>query len=203
MDFKNILTAFFLFSVMVLNALTNEEIFRKALKKYENNDTVHYAEFTQSNFWRELDAEKVSKGELIYSDKGVVINYFEPDRQMLRYNDENITVTDYNEKTVLRMDNDGSVDFRPAEIISKIADNFSSAENKKNFTSFILKVKEDSDLIAAECDIDEKFSIIRIEYTDIDSNRVEFKFTEKRMNKKKLEDKYKVEVPFDFKVIQQ
>jgi outer membrane lipoprotein-sorting protein len=184
-----------------ISALTDKEVFTKALNLY-NDESLHCVDFTQSNYWHEINTTRNSEGELIYSSNGVVINYIKPAKQMLRYNDENVTIVDYNEKTVLRMDNDGNIDFRPTKLIERISDSFSSADRKNNITTFSLNLKQDSELLFAECDIDSKFNITRINYTDIDSNRVEFNFSKREISRNDIEEKYKIKIPADFKVIQ-
>ncbi|MEA1972589.1 MAG: outer membrane lipoprotein carrier protein LolA, partial [Candidatus Cloacimonadota bacterium] len=92
----------------------------KILKKIEENyDTKTFsANFSQTNFWSEIEVEKVSNGKMFYNKEKLILNYSEPVGQQLLLEGKNLSIYDKesNQLSVTKVDNAISK-IKPIEII--------------------------------------------------------------------------------------
>lgn len=110
---------FFLIFVIVytvnITALQVEEVFSQLKNRYVEVET-YQAEFSQENYWAEVDISKISKGKMYYNNDNLLLSYQQPDGQKLLIDSTKVIMYDPQMEQVLLSDKIDTK-LRPIEIL--------------------------------------------------------------------------------------
>jgi outer membrane lipoprotein-sorting protein len=167
-------------------------------KTYENilitysNIKSYEADFTQQNYWKELDVFKQSKGKIYYNTDHFLMKYNEPEGQLLLIKKDIVTMYDAASQQAL-ISNDIQTELKPVKLISEYWD-----VSKKELTESdsinckIRLVTPDSQQIEVNI---KDFLITEFSIIDIDENSVTYNFSNEKINKSLPKDIFEITLP--------
>ncbi len=189
---------FFLFLTISLFADEQlEKVYENILITYSNIKSYE-ANFTQQNYWKELDVSKQSNGKIYYNTDCFLMKYNEPTGQLLLIKKDTVTMYDTASQQAL-ISNDLQTELRPVKLISEYWDISRKELIESDSISFRIRlITPDSQHI----EVNIKDSLIT-EFTiiDIDENSVVYKFSNEKINKSLPKDIFEITLPEDTNII--
>ncbi len=183
---------FFLFLTISLFADEQLEKIYENISITYSNIKSYEANFTQQNYWKELDVSKQSNGKIYYNTDCFLMKYSEPTGQLLLIKKDTVTMYDTASQQAL-ISNDTQTELRPVKLISEYWDVSQKELIKSDSISFRIKlVTPDSQQI--EINI-KNFQITEFTVIDIDENRVTYKFFNEKINKSLPKDIFEITLP--------
>ena len=168
-----------------------EKIYENILITYSNIKSYE-ADFTQHNYWKELDITKGSEGKIYYNTDHFLMKYSEPAGQLLLIKEDTVTMYDAASQQAL-ISNDIQTELRPVKLISEYWD-ISKKEliESDSINCKIRLITPDSQQIEVNIKnlLITEFSII-----DIDKNSVTYKFSNEKINKSLPKDIFEIILP--------
>ncbi|HCX72474.1 MAG TPA: hypothetical protein DHM37_02045 [Candidatus Cloacimonas sp.] len=179
-----------------LTATELDEVFSQLKQKYADVET-YQAEFSQQNYWTEVDIHKTSNGKIFYNNDNLLLSYQQPDGQKLLIDSTKVIMYDPSAEQVLITDKIDTK-LRPIEILKYY---WEDAEKElvttKNGYNILLKKAQNKFITATVKD--GWLKIIRIE--DNSGNWVEYSFFNEVYNKKISPQIFQIEFDDDVNII--
>jgi outer membrane lipoprotein-sorting protein len=169
----------------------NISITYSSIKSYE-------ADFTQQNYWKELDVSKQSNGKIYYNTDCFLMKYSEPTGQLLLIKKDTVTMYDTASQQAL-ISNDMQTELRPVKLISEYWDVSQKELINGDSISFRIRLitpDKQQIVVQAQDSLITEFSII-----DIDENSVTYKFSNEKINKSLPKDIFEITLPEDTNII--
>lgn len=188
----------FLFLTISLFADEQLEKIYKDISITYSNIKSYEADFTQQNYWKELDVSKQSNGKIYYNTDCLLMKYSEPTGQLLLIKKDTVTMYDAASQQALIL-NDMQTELRPVKLISEYWDISRKELIESDSISFRIRlITPDSQHIEVNIkdSLITEFSII-----DIDENSVIYKFSNEKINKSLPENIFKITLPEDTNII--
>ena len=192
--------ATYLIKILLLGLFLTGSLFAdEQLEKIYENISIIYsniksyeADFTQYNYWKELDVGKQSNGKIYYNTDCFLMKYSEPTGQLLLIKQDTVTMYDAASQQAL-ISNDIQTELRPVKLISEYWD-ISKKEliESDSINCKIRLITPDSQQIEVNIKnlLITEFSII-----DIDKNSVTYKFSNEKINKSLPKDIFEITLP--------
>ena len=169
----------------------NISITYSSIKSYE-------ADFTQQNYWKELDVSKQSNGKIYYNTDCFLMKYSEPTGQLLLIKKDTVTMYDTASQQAL-ISNDMQTELRPVKLISEYWDVSQKELINGDSISFRIRLitpDKQQIVVQAQDSLITEFSII-----DIDENSVIYIFSNEKINKSLPKDIFEITLPEDTNII--
>ena len=183
---------FFLFLTISLFADEQLEKIYENISITYSNIKSYEANFTQQNYWKELDVSKQSNGKIYYNTDCFLMKYSEPTGQLLLIKKDTVTMYDTASQQAL-ISNDTQTELRPVKLISEYWDVSQKELIKSDSISFRIKlVTPDSQQIEVNI---EDILITELNIIDIDENSVIYKFSNEKINKSLPKDIFEITLP--------
>jgi len=168
-----------------------EKVYENILITYSNIKSYE-ADFTQQNYWKELDVFKQSKGKTYYNTDHFLMKYYEPAGQLLLIKEDTVTMYDAASHQAL-ISSDMQTELRPVKLISNYWDISKKELIKNDSISFRIKlVTPDSQQIEVNI---KDFLITEFSIIDIDENSVIYNFSNEKINKSLPKDIFEITLP--------
>ncbi len=194
---KIILTILCAISLLFSAEADPENLKQKLLDAYSGINTFE-AEFVQNNFWPELDKELISYGKIYFDNDHLKLAYTDPEGQFLVLDSLIVTMFDPNSNQAI-ISASSEIDIRPRSIIKNYwQDSLLVSFQQKLETADIELRTEAGDRISFHT---ENTLITELTYSDADSNRVTYKFSELRLNQALPENVFDIILPDDVNLL--
>ena len=195
MAYRISLLLVFLLSVN-LTATELNEVFSQLKAKYADVET-YQAEFSQQNYWAEVDVTKTSRGKIFYNKDNLLLSYQQPDGQKLLIDSTKVIMYDPQNQQALISDKIDTK-LRPIEILKYYwQDAEKELVNTPNGYNILLKKAQKKNITATVKD--GWLKKIRIE--DNSGNWVEYSFFNEVYNKKISSQIFHLEFDDDVNII--
>ncbi len=188
----------FLFLTISLFADEQLEKIYKDISITYSNIKSYEADFTQQNYWKELDVSKQSNGKIYYNTDYFLMKYNEPTGQLLLIKKDTVTMYDTASQQAL-ISNDMQTELRPVKLISEYWDISKKELIKSDSISFRIRLitpDKQQIVVQAQDSLITEFSII-----DIDENSVIYIFSNEKINKSLPKDIFEITLPEDTNII--
>jgi outer membrane lipoprotein-sorting protein len=174
-----------------------EKIYENILLTYSDIKSYE-ADFTQKNYWKELDIFKQSKGNIYYNTDHFLMRYSEPAGQLLLIENDVVTMYDAASQQAL-ISNDIQTELKPVKLISEYWDVSKKELIESDSISFRIRlVTPDSQQIEVNI---KDFLITDFSIIDIDENSVIYKFSNEKINKSLQKVIFEITLPEDINII--
>jgi outer membrane lipoprotein-sorting protein len=193
-----IILVFFLLLLLSAAAADNiDDIYEAILEKYSSISTYE-ADFTQENYWKDLDVDKISSGKVYYNSNCFLLSYTEPAGQTLLLEDNILKIVDIESNQMLITDNI-THELRPDKIISSYWQN-SQVDLVKRAEDLI-----ELDFITQSGDsifvVLNDFMIREFCFTDKQGNSVKYSFSKSVINPDLTDSVFELDLPQDIDII--
>lgn len=188
----------FLFLTISLFADEQLEKIYKDISITYSNIKSYEADFTQQNYWKELDVSKQSNGKIYYNTDCFLMKYSEPTGQLLLIKKDTVTMYDTASQQAL-ISNDMQTELRPVKLISEYWDVSKKELIESDSISFRIRLitpDKQQIIVQAQDSLITEFSII-----DIDENSVIYIFSNEKINKSLPKDIFEITLPEDTNII--
>ena len=190
----------FLVLILVVTANTIlaegiDSILDKISSKYSNVNTFR-SDFTQENYWEEMDIEKSSTGIMTYNDDKLLLKYTEPEGELLFVTADSVFIYIPSAQQYIEKEISTELEtFRPYSVVQHYSKNSSNSLKETTDSHYIIELKPaDDNIVLITARISKKtFLIDEITYKDAENNFVTYKFKDIKTNIK-ISDK-----DFEFK----
>ncbi len=174
-----------------------EKIYDNILITYSNIKSYE-ADFTQQNYWKELDVSKQSNGKIYYNTDCFLMKYNEPTGQLLLIKKDTVTMYDTASQQAL-ISNDMQTELRPMKLISEYWDVSKKELIKSDSISFRIRlITPDKQQIVVQV---QDFLITEFTIIDVDENSVTYKFSNEKINKNLPENIFEITLPEGINII--
>lgn len=174
-----------------------EDLKQILLDNYSNINTFE-AEFQQHNYWHDLDTELFSKGDIYFNNTHLKLAYRDPVGQFLILDSLQVTIYDPASNQAL-ISSSSEIDIRPRSIIHKYWQDslIVSIKQEANKADVSLRTEAGDQInFHTEDEI-----ITELSYTDADSNRVTYRFSEIKLNEELPDGIFTVKLPEDVNLL--
>ncbi len=191
---KKIFSLIFLIFVTSLFSITPQEVYSNLIKKYSQIKTFK-ADFSQYNYWAEVEENLLSFGKIYYTNQKLALDYYKPKKQKVIMDTSSVLIWYVADKQALLTKNNGQI-LKPIDVIKQYWKNSEKEINAKNDTIFVkLKNKEQKINVTLK-----NYLIIRLEIVESGGNIVDYKFKNIRINKSIDKKIFSMKLPKEVKV---
>ena len=174
-----------------------DEIYNSVIEKYSSISTFE-ADFTQENYWKDLDVEKISSGKVYYNRNCFLLSYSDPAGQTLLLEDNILKIVDIESNQMLITDNI-THELRPDKIISSYWQN--SQVDLKNRAEDLIElsfITQPGDSIFVVLN---DFLIREFCFVDDQGNSVKYSFSNSVVNPDLSDSVFELDLPQDIDII--
>ncbi len=174
-----------------------ENIYSDILITYSKIVTYE-ANFSQKNYWKELDVSMQSNGNIYYDENHLLLQYKKPNEQLLLIDHDFVTIFNPTSNQAV-ISNNAESDIRPINFISKywnISQKTLIDSNKSKLEIKLVTPESEQIFINLENYLIVDFSII-----DADTNSVHYSFASEKINHNLPENIFKLALPDDVNII--
>ncbi|MDA3812683.1 MAG: outer-membrane lipoprotein carrier protein LolA [Candidatus Cloacimonetes bacterium] len=184
-------------TLLIANDLTLEKVYDEVLIKYATIYTYE-TNFTQENYWKEIDVYKSSEGKLYYNREKLLMAYSQPVGQKLLINENSIAMYDPVSEQAIISDKI-ELELRPDKLISHYWD--MSEKELVDQIDDTIKIKlltpdKERILITISNNMITEFNLV-----DNNENFVLYKFSNIKINKRLPENIFELNLPEDTSII--
>ncbi len=181
---KRIFTLILLLTMSFLMAEDVNEILDKVGNRYNSVKTFR-SDFTQENYWEEIDIEKTSGGVMTYNDDKLLLNYSDPEGEILFVTSDSIFIYIPSAQQYIEKEIDTELEtFRPYSVVQHYSGNSSKELKEANDNQYTIELKPVNDsIVLITAKINKKSYLIdEITYKDTENNFVTYKFENIKTN---------------------
>lgn len=172
-------------------------IYDKLVTKYLSIHS-YSADFIQINIWPDLDISKTSEGKIWYNSNHLLLKYIDPESQFLLINDDLITMYDPISNQLL-LSNNFNLELRPDLLIKQYWDISEKVILASDNSTVIVQLYS-SEYETIEISLVD-FLVTELSFTDPDSNKVRYIFTNPQLNPEISDSVFNFNYPKDCNII--
>ncbi len=184
MDGRKLLLIILLLTAGMLFAEDVNNVLDKVENKYNSVKTFR-SDFTQENYWEEIDIEKTSAGVMTYNDEKLLLNYSDPEGELLFVKSDSVFIYIPSAQQYIEKAIDTELEtFRPYSVVQHYSGKSSRELTETTDTHYIIELKpEDDSIVLITAKINKKTYLIdEITYKDTENNFVTYKFENIKTN---------------------